>query len=448
MLDQSFSVPNFRKIFDIENRKGNYLEAEFFPDIEKQSQRIQSCINNLRELKKQKESYSEEDYEKEKVKLSNELEELKTKREKSLIAELETVSNEVGSKGFSFGIKEVDVGKPKKAFVADRNAPTFFALKQIQHNIRRLYKVKQANRHQIVCQLRELLSDNFPKYIIRTDISSFYESIPRDQLLKKLKDDPLLTQTSKKIIRRILFEYSQITGSDIGLPRGIGISAYLAELYMRDIDRSVRNFPGVLFYARYVDDIFVIYCPPPNIGTMAFRKAFTRALAKKELKRNRKKTEIFKFDKGVSFAIQYLGYKFRVGSKDVVLGMTDDKVNRYKHRIDLTLDEYDKQAKKSEKKARALLEKRIRFLTGNTRLVNNKKNVVAGIYFSNTLLTEMKDLENLDIYLKLKIAGLASGRLKKRLAKNSFERGHNTRKYHKFSARDLSQIVEVWKHAS
>lgn len=33
MLDQSFSIENFRKILDIENRKGNYLEGEFFTDI-------------------------------------------------------------------------------------------------------------------------------------------------------------------------------------------------------------------------------------------------------------------------------------------------------------------------------------------------------------------------------------------------------------------------------
>lgn len=36
MLDQSFSAENFRKIFDIENRKGVYLEGEFYADIDEQ----------------------------------------------------------------------------------------------------------------------------------------------------------------------------------------------------------------------------------------------------------------------------------------------------------------------------------------------------------------------------------------------------------------------------
>lgn len=34
MLDQSFSAENFRKILDIENRKGFYLEGEFYADID------------------------------------------------------------------------------------------------------------------------------------------------------------------------------------------------------------------------------------------------------------------------------------------------------------------------------------------------------------------------------------------------------------------------------
>ncbi|KZY52572.1 hypothetical protein A3734_18490 [Sulfitobacter sp. HI0054] len=254
MLDQSFSPENFRKIFDIENRKGNYLEGEFFPDIEVQSQKVQSFIEELRSLKGKKDNHTPEEYEALRVNLSEELEALRKEREEMLHSKLNEVSSNVCAKEFSFGIREVDIGRTKKVFVPERSAETHFALKQIQYNIRRLYKVKQSNRHEIICQLRELLADAMPKYIVRTDISSFYESIPRNILLGKLRNDPLLTLQSKKIIRRILYEYSQITGRDTGLPRGIGISAYLAELYMRDIDSSIRNHPGVLYYARYVDE--------------------------------------------------------------------------------------------------------------------------------------------------------------------------------------------------
>lgn len=446
MLDQSFSASNFRKIFDIENRLGNYLESDLFPEIEEQSRLIQGSKNTLRLLRKGRELYLPEEYEEKKEKLKIEIENLKDKKETMLNSELEAASAAVGMKNFSFGITEVDIGIPKKVFVAERNPATYFALKQVQYNIRRLYKVKQANRHHIVCQLRELLGDKFPKYIIKTDVSSFYESIPRRLILKKLNDDPLLTQTSKRIISRVLFEYGQQTGSETGLPRGIGVSAYLAELYMRDIDRSIYNFPGVLYYARYVDDMFIIYCPPPNVGTSQFRRTVVAALRGGGLTRNKEKTKIIKFDSDTTCVVEYLGYRFEIKPGSVVLRMTSKKMQRYKRRIDLSIDDYNKQSKNSEKRARALLEKRIRFLAGNTRLVNNKKNVVSGIYFSNSLLSDPRDLKGLDAYLHNAVLTIRSERLRQRLLEISFERNFQTRKYFKFSTQELSDIVEIWKN--
>lgn len=454
MLDQSFSAENFRKIFDIENRKGNYLEGEFFPEVESKSQEFQACISELRLLKSEKDKHTPEDYETLRVGLSEKLETLRNERDEMLHSKLEEVSSNVCAKDFSFGIQEVDIGKPKKVFVAERNAETHFALKQIQHNIRRLYKVKQSNRHEIICQLRELLADAMPKYIVRTDISSFYESIPRKILLDKLRNDPLLTLQSKRIIRRILYEYSQITGLDAGLPRGIGISAYLAELYMRDIDSTIRNHPGVLYYARYVDDIVIIFCPPPNVGTRAFRQLVARSFRRMGLKRNRIKTQIIKVASKAPYTLTYLGYKFEVGPKaanspvEVDLRMSAEKIARYKKRLDLTFDAYSKSAKTCEPRARRLLERRVRFLTSNTRLVNNKKNVVSGIYFSNPLLNIVNDLDDLDTHLQAKIAALTPGRLRSRLANRSFKYGFETKSYCKFSARNLFEIVEVWKNVS
>ena len=451
MLDQSFSFANFRKIFDIENRKGNYLEGEFLPEVKTLSNEIKSCNSALRTLKLDKSQYTDDELEEKKANLLKKIKALKEKKENKIIGELKEVSAAVNSKGFSISIKEVDIGKLKKVFVAERTAPNFFALKQIQYNIRRLYKVKQANRHQIVCQLRELLGDGFPKYIIKTDVSSFYESIPREHLLKKLAKDPLLTLLSKKLIRTILSGYKEISGNCVGLPRGIGISAYLAEIYMRDIDQTIRNYPGVLFYARYVDDIFVIFCPPPNTGTIAFCRAAIRVFKNHQLKINREKTELLKLESHKTCKthdIQYIGYQFEIASNSVAVTMPQKKIDRYKQRIDLTFEAYNKESKKSEKKARMTLEKRVRFLTGNSRLINRKKNVVSGIFFSNSLLTKHSALVELDKHLDERIAPLTSDRLKKRLSNHSFVEGFRTRRYHKFSAQELSRIVEVWKHAS
>ncbi len=85
------------------------------------------------------------------------------------------------------------------------------------------------------------------------------------------------------------------------------------------------------------------------------------------------------------------------------------------------------------------------FLTGNTRLVNNKKNVVVGIYFSNSQLTETRQLVTLDNYLSSK---LKSEHILIRTKKLSFESGFLEKKYHQFSSEELTQIVKAWKYVS
>ena len=47
MLDQSFSVENFAKIVDLQNRKGNYLEKEFFPEVYKIDVKIGTSMSQL-----------------------------------------------------------------------------------------------------------------------------------------------------------------------------------------------------------------------------------------------------------------------------------------------------------------------------------------------------------------------------------------------------------------
>lgn len=445
MLDQSFSADNFRKIFDLENRRGNYLEGKYFPKLKRLRQKVQEGSRELWNFRRRKNLYTSEEYQYLKSKASEKLATHKCKWEIELMNRLGKVSSEICARNFSFGMMELDIGQPKKVFVTDDTAAAYFALKQMQFNIRRVYKVRPSNRHQIICQLRELLCDKLPKYVVRTDVSSFYESIPRIKILRKLRDDPLLSLQTKKLIRKILHEYGQLTGSDRGVPRGIGISAYLTELYMRDFDSKLRNYPGVLYYARYVDDIVIIYCPPPNIGNETIEQLVEESFEKLGLQMNPEKTENFT---APNFQMTYLGYKFVVGNGRIKLRMSEAKLDRYRKRIDMAFSDYEKKSDADELTARRILKKRIDFLTGNTRLANNKKNIVTGIYFSNSLLTETKDLIDLDHHLKSKVATLDDGRLKARLQQRSFEKGFENKRYHKFSTQDLSEIVEAWKHAS
>ena len=145
MLDQSFSASCFRKIVDIENKKGNYLEGEFFHKVKNVDIEIKSLQNALRSLKKEKANLAEDEYEEKWMGISEDLATLKKGKESLLLEELEAVSKKINSSGLSFGIRKVDADKLKTIFIPEQSAPTFFTLKQIQFNIRSLYKIKQTN---------------------------------------------------------------------------------------------------------------------------------------------------------------------------------------------------------------------------------------------------------------------------------------------------------------
>ncbi len=443
MLNQSFSPENFRTTIDKENRKGIYLEGKFFLTVAGITEEIKKVNAELREKRRflQKDEFLEFQ------KTANEQKTALSKsKEEKLEHELRKVCERVVDKTFRFELKKNESLGAKPVYTVDNKPEYYFASKQLQENFRRLYKVKQANRQTIVSQVRNLLNDAFPKYVIRTDIENFYESIPHDKLITKINRDNLLTALSKKLIQGILHEYKAKAGSERGVPRGIGISAYLAELYMRDIDTEIRSAPGVIYYARYVDDIIIISIPSPKPHLQI--EDVKTVFARYDLAVNMSKTDNIDLTAaGASGEIQYLGYKMLIDNGKVTIRLTDKKAQKYRKRIDLTMRAYTNLSKVDEKKARKMLVKRIRFLTGNTRLANNKKNILVGIYYSNSLLTDLGDLREMDKHLENQIKELIDGtQLVKRLSRYRFTDGFEQKRYSPLSAREITEVIKPWHH--
>jgi hypothetical protein len=445
MLDQSFSADNFRKILDYENRKGVYLEGEYFKDIEKITEEIKKCNKEIRDKKN---TVSAEDFEIFRIETNEKIEKLREKKDKKLNIELQKISDIVLNNKFRVKLTRDDEITGKPVYKVENKPEHYFALKQIQYNLGKLYKVKQSSRFAIVSQIKGLLGDDFPKYVIRTDIQEFYESIPHDLLLQKLNEENLLTFYSKKIIFQILKEYKRLSGSNKGLPRGVGVSAYLAELYMRDIDKQIKSLPTVSYYARYVDDIIIIFTPISTKDSQNYLVEIDEIIeTKNSLARNKQKTKTFNLVQNkTQCKLEYLGYQIHFGQGSINLKLTASKIDRYKRRIDLAIESYLNLAKVNEKKARKNLVKRIKFLTGNTRLLNNKKNILVGVFYSNNLLTDNSDFRYLDSYLTDKIQSLISVvHLQTRLAKYKFEEGFSSKRFSAFTTNELSVILEIWK---
>src|SRR5579862_3109420 len=139
MLDQSFSAANFRKIFDLENRAGHYLEGRYFPELEKLSRSLKSCASGFKKLKAKFSNgqFSQQQYNDAKTKLNRSKFGFETRKEELLNQEVERIAQEVSNPGYRFRFRETTLPGGKRGFIADRNDPvTFFCAKQLQSNIR------------------------------------------------------------------------------------------------------------------------------------------------------------------------------------------------------------------------------------------------------------------------------------------------------------------------
>ena len=441
MLDQSFSSYNFRKIFDIENRKGLFVEDKLKLSTVRS---LTSDIKLYGKLAKQNKGTGNYLL----AKFFNEAkEQVRIKRDQEIERVLEEISSNVAKKDFTVNLKVIRIPGGKNLYSIDNTPELFFAIKQVQHNVSRLFGVKQSNRNRIVEQLICLLRNNFPKTIIRTDISSFYESIDHNDILKKINQDNLLSPKSRKIIHQILRSYRDLSGNGLGVPRGIGVSAYLAELYMRKIDSIIKQQPNIIYYARYVDDIVVIFIPNiegPRINYLDQVKHIIENNSTLQI--NISKTFVLEVEQEQEYRFEFLGYEFILKDGIVKTKLTTSKYEKLKWRLYLAFEDYKNLSKIDFKGARKLLVWRIRFLTGNTKLVNNKSNILIGIYYSNKYLTEKNQIGDLDGLLKnYTHTKLTSLSLKKRLTKYTFRDGFERNRFSVFTGKQLTEIMKIWK---
>ena len=347
MLDQSFSANNFYSILLYENRKGENIEKKYFENdiynnytlkISNINSKLRLSLNKFVKNDNKDRIPSKKSYNRYKKYLRFIKRKIKKEKEEALLEILERIAHNVQNKNFIFNLS-TGTFNGKTVYQIGNNPKEFFAIKQLQYNFNKLYKIKQANRFEIVNQLKNILADNFPKCIIKTDIKSFFENIPNDKIISQLQKDNLLSPKSKELIKNIIKEFLNIadTNDKIGIPRGIGISSYLAEYYMRKVDDKIKKLPDILYYARYVDDIIIVFVPTSdgnfsdyfskikNIVEKDFLLAinYNKTQIINQLKRDRFSLITFKrrnpkyirSTRNVSsVSIDYLGYTFSLGN--------------------------------------------------------------------------------------------------------------------------------------
>ena len=468
MLDQSFSAHNFETIYSLESRKGNIdinTMPEEFRMVIARAEDIKKEIHSLR-VKKDRSLKETELIEERKSEL-NDLTDLK----KSILHNyLEKLDNQVHAPDFKFSLNKFMADDEKEVFTLNVASHVhLFAIKQLQYNICHTFKVKQANRHSILANIKNFLNSDIPVYIIRTDISRFYESIPHDKLMPMVLGNTLLSHKSKAFIKGIISEYEKVKDTTLvptshGIPRGIGISSYLSEMYMRNIDANIAGRTEVMFYARYVDDIFMILSTLPTGKNLeqyyADMTTFFQSygLTLKQLDDGSGKCNILDFttENNAEIIMNYLGYCLYMNRQGKRLtasfGLSDSKKDRYRTRIDNAIIHFKTMSKCNIKQAYRDLLDSLNMITGNFKLFKSKSSVKVGMYYSNDLLDRIEDLDELTLYLHgcsiEPYAGLMDcanikSKLSKRIGKIDIKQRWEERKMYTFSLQRL-QEMEKW----
>ncbi len=325
-------------------------------------------------------------------------------------------------------------------------AEDFCAIKLADYFIRRIYKVQQADRRKIIKQLKIMLTDGLPYGMIKLDISDFYESIDFGKIISQIQDEMIIGHETIFILQSVLAQIGDTTG----LPRGLGISASLSEIFMRSIDREIRKIEGIFFYVRYVDDIIIIYDCKYDITSLISNILHDNHLSENEGKR---KNIVISETRSNEHYFDYLGYNFKIQegkrSNEITVKIAERKINKQKTRIASTFIHYSKTHDFS------MLKRRLRFLSGLVLLNDDGRGrLYAGNSYNYSEISENTYLSELDQYLYSILSG--SGRLgrkierlltsgqKNELMRISFRQGYN-KKFHFFYSRSqAADIKKAW----
>ncbi len=472
MLDQSFSTSEFVEIFDRENRKGRNVESMFPQDFHK-------SLEHLREIQELTNQIKSETDPERKMALYERREGLKSERISEIKRVLEVTAEGLNTRVSDISLEDIGLVNKKRTYRLESKIENFFLSKKVQLNIKRTYKVKPASRYTILSQLTNLLTDGSPKYIIRTDVSAFFESIPQQVVRNKLNKDHLLSTMSKRVINKVLDEYNRLqphfdSSAPKGIPRGVGFSPYLAEIFMRGIDNQIRLMADLVYYARYVDDMILIFIPKSieasNSHTIRYSQNLEKVFNENGLVLSNKKTGYFNIlktydqivrkealdDNGVKStserkpanAINFLGYTISANKYTVISGqkrklayeiaidLSTRKIENYKKKLKVCFKTFESKRKANEKKAFELLLTRVMFLTGNTRLRSNKSKILIGVYYSNPFLLNDSSLIQLDRSLKYWIyQSKLTNEQQSRLLYFSFTLGYQEKRFNSFPIR-------------
>lgn len=479
----SYNYDSLNDAFNAANRKGKmqkrYLSLEYLAAAQ-EYHKMRKQLNELLMEKKTKLT------EKQTSQIDNLKQSMKenAQQQKALLQEhLSNVSSNILSSSFRFTLTPDASENPlKPVYSIGTTAEEFFAMQVLCWNVKKLFNISMSSRNEILSQLKMLLREDKSRYyIIRTDVCHCFESIPHNKLFEYLEGNNLLDVKSKSLLRGLIrkeFEIKNlhpvIKTPQTGIPRGCAISSLLSEFYLSKIDEVIKSsLPGVLFLGRYVDDMVLVI--HPDIRNEYHKSIDWYIEELKEIYSQKGLTihtpsdgsgKCYKYDsaKAVDLDFNLLGYNIHIDNKNrdrLVFSLSLDKLEKITKRIDKSFTTFDNMIDVVGFDVAAhYLFDALHVLTCNINLYNAKKGVKVGIFYSNQLLDNKRNLSYLDGQLSRNIGRLnlssktsitiadraiIEDRLKRKLALLSFAKGFDyPHKRYKVKKQRLRTIKSSW----
>lgn len=480
----SYNYDSLNDVFNEVNRKGKMQKKYLSPEYLDSAQKYREMRKELNEILRKKKSERTEEETRHIDHLKQSMKE-NAQQQKSLLQEhLSIVSSSILSSSFRFTLTPDASRNPQKpVYSIGTTAEEFFAMQVLCRNVKKLFKISMSSRDEILSQLKMLLREDKSRYyIIRTDVCHCFESIPHDKLFEFLEGNNLLDVKSKSLLRGLIrkeFEAKNlrplVKDLQTGIPRGCAISSLLSEFYLSKIDEVVRRtLPGIVFMARYVDDIIIVAHPDlddENRWTLnKYINALTDAYDGHGLTIHTPTDgtgKCYTYDSNDTNSLKFdlLGYTIQTikdnKDKQGFFSLSKKKKKKILDRITKTFNTFDTLLNTvSYDIAAHYLFDALHVLTCNTNLYNAKRGVKVGIFYSNQLLDNIKDLEGLDKYLQYKCGQISllgkagvdptkqpqiEATLKRQLKQVSFVNGFaKPHKRYKIKKNRLQMIKQSW----
>lgn len=155
-------------------------------------------------------------------------------------------------------------------------------------------------------RIKEALTLQQPKYIIRADIKSYYKSIRHHLLIEDVKrhySDPNVQLMLENIIKNPIETPRGYKNPDYGIALRGPLSQFFSALYLKPLDDAFDTMD--VTYLRYQDDIIILCQTKRQLERS--KQRLMDVLHERRLRLSRKKTRIGTTDKGFHFlGINYL----------------------------------------------------------------------------------------------------------------------------------------------